>query len=75
MLTGDSLARLKIDDVLNRWPQTIAVFRKKHMSCVGCALAPYYTIDEAVTVYGQPLAPFLEELLSAINQHDAGVDE
>lgn len=68
-MNGDNpLAEMIITDALGRWPETAAVFHKHNMSCVGCAVAPFFTIADAASVYRIPLEPFLEELEQAIGQ-------
>lgn len=55
-----------IADVLSRWPQTIPVFQKYRMGCVGCVMAPFETIAEAAAIYELSLYRFLEDLNCAI---------
>lgn len=52
-------------EVLETWPQTIRVFLDHKMSCVGCAMATFDTIGEAVANYGGTLDLFLAELSRA----------
>lgn len=56
-----------ITEVLKRWPQTVEVFHRHNMACVGCPVAPYYSIQDAATVYGLSPAVFLAELEAAIS--------
>jgi hybrid cluster-associated redox disulfide protein len=51
-----------IADVLSRWPQTISIFIQYHMSCVGCAMAPFETLADAASIYGLPLDGLLAQL-------------
>lgn len=55
-----------ISDVLERWPQTLAVFLHRRMACPGCAMAPFMTLAEAAQCYGVPAADLLAELGRAI---------
>jgi hybrid cluster-associated redox disulfide protein len=59
---------LTIEALLQRWPQTAVVFHHHKMACVGCAVAPFYSVADAVRIYGLPLEPFLAELAEVINQ-------
>lgn len=52
--------------VLHRWPQTIPVFMRHRMACVGCSLAAFGTLEEATRVYGLDLADFVNELDNVI---------
>lgn len=69
--TSEMLVQMIITDVLERWPQTATVFHNHAMACVGCAVAPFYTINDATIVYGLPPEQFAEELLEVIHQHIA----
>ncbi len=66
MLTDEPLSAMIIFDVLQRWPETVAVFNKHRMGCVGCAVAPFFTIADAATIYRIPLDTFAAELEQAI---------
>lgn len=57
---------LFVADVLDRWPQTIPVFMRHRMACVGCTMAPFETLAEATTIYGMPTDRFVNELREAI---------
>jgi hypothetical protein len=36
------------------------------MACVGCAVAPFYTVTDAAAIYDLPVVPFLTELQQLI---------
>jgi hypothetical protein len=40
------------------------------MACPGCAVAPFYAIEDAIQIYQLDAEPFLDELLTAINDSD-----
>jgi hybrid cluster-associated redox disulfide protein len=52
--------------VLARWPQTIRVFLRHHLICVGCAMSRFETLGEIAAIYGLDLSGFLGELRQAI---------
>lgn len=54
--------QLTVAEVLDRWPATAAVFVRRCMACVGCAMAPFDTIGEAAAVYGIKVEGLLDEL-------------
>lgn len=68
--TAEALGDMIITDVLERWPKTADVFHNHAMACVGCAVAPFYSITDAALVYGLSPQHFVAELLSAIQQTD-----
>jgi hybrid cluster-associated redox disulfide protein len=38
---------MTVDQVMNRWPASIRVFMNFRMSCVGCPIASFHSVDEA----------------------------
>ena len=65
-------AEMTVEEILNQWPDTAPVFMRHHMACVGCDLAGFETLAEAVSIYGLNLAVFLDELQHAINPTTVG---
>jgi hybrid cluster-associated redox disulfide protein len=61
------LAGLTVADIMQRWPETIAVFMAYRMACVGCYLAPFDTVADVARNY--QLDP--DELLHALQK---GID-
>ncbi|HFQ93838.1 MAG TPA: hydrid cluster protein-associated redox disulfide domain protein [Anaerolineae bacterium] len=60
------LEELTVEEILSRWPQTARVFNHYSSSCIGCAIAPFCTISDAVTAYGLPRREFVADLQAAI---------
>lgn len=71
MLT-DVHPQLTVAEVLERWPTTSAVFLRRCMACLGCAMAPFDTIGEAAAVYGIQVEGFLAELQRATHGEKRG---
>ena len=38
---------MTVEQVMNRWPDSIRVFLDFKMSCVGCPIASFHSVDEA----------------------------
>ena len=57
---------LVVADVLSRWPQTVPVFLRHHMICVGCAMSRFETLEDISAIYRLDLNGFLLELRHAI---------
>ncbi len=57
-------AHLTVDDVMRRWPQTLPVFVRLKLNCVGCDMAPFETLAEVADTYGLAL----DELMSQLEQ-------
>ncbi len=66
MAGPEQLETMPIDEVIRRWPETIAVFRRHQMACVGCAVAPFFTIADAARIYELPAGQFAAELWEVI---------
>lgn len=69
--TPEQLGSMPITEVLERWPRSADVFHDHAMACVGCAVASFYTINDAALVYGILPSHFVAELLAAISSVDA----
>jgi hybrid cluster-associated redox disulfide protein len=68
VLDSDVIADMKVEEVLTEWPQTAEVFNRHNMACVGCPVAPFYSVAEAVAVYALSLDEFAAELQEAISR-------
>lgn len=69
--TAAVLSEMKLEEMFDRWPETATVFTRRQMGCVGCAVASFYTVSDAVNVYGLDEAAFVGELLEAIEDTHA----
>ncbi len=58
---------VSLSDLFARWPATIPIFNQYQMSCVGCLMAPFDTLQEAITNYQLNTAQFIAELEAAAN--------
>jgi hybrid cluster-associated redox disulfide protein len=76
--TAAALSEMKLEEMFDRWPETAAVFNRRQMGCVGCAVASFYTVSDAAEVYGLDAKAFVEELAKVIGAGEASdlvVDE
>lgn len=68
-----SAARLQIDpemalsEFMHNWPETVAVFERFDMLCVGCLVGPFHTISDACLEHEVDEAEFLRALALAIS--------
>lgn len=62
---GELACTLTVEEVLNRWPQTVPVFIKYQTSCVGCSMSKFETLEDAAQIYNLKLAAFLYDLKQA----------
>jgi len=53
---------MTVDQVMTRWPASIRVFMDFKMSCVGCPIATFHSVDEASREHAIDPAAFLSAL-------------
>ncbi len=54
-----------VEDVMRRFPATIAVFMRRRMHCIGCAIGPFHTVEDAASEYHAEPEALLRELRDA----------
>lgn len=59
---------MPVDFVIEHWPETIPVFNKHRMGCVGCSMSAFETLGSAAEIYHLPLQRFLDELQQTIQK-------
>jgi hybrid cluster-associated redox disulfide protein len=57
-ITADSL----VQDVIERHPQTILVFVRHRLQCVGCDISPFHTIADSAREHAVTIEPLLGDL-------------
>lgn len=67
-MTKDTIAELTIESLLQQWPQTAEVFQQYQMACVGCVMAPFYSVIDAIAIYDVDEELFLKDLIQAIKK-------
>ncbi len=66
-------AQLTVSDLVTAWQETIPVFIRHRMACVGCPVSPFETLENVAVTYGLKLDAFLSELEAAISEHEQSV--
>lgn len=61
-------AEMPIGDVVQQYPNTIQVFMRHGLGCIGCALAQFENIREGAEVHGIDLDALIRDLNEAILQ-------
>ncbi|MFO8128177.1 DUF1858 domain-containing protein [Yoonia sp.] len=56
---------LPLSEMMTRWPQTVPVFLRHKMLCVGCLIGPFHTIVDACAAYHLDQDAFMAELMTA----------
>ena len=57
---------LPLSELMDRWPETIPVFLRHRMICVGCLINPFHTVVDACAEYGLDEDIFVAELRAAV---------
>jgi hybrid cluster-associated redox disulfide protein len=57
---------LPLEDLMSLWPETIAVFLRHNMLCVGCLVGPFHTVMDACAEYELDVDAFYAELKDSI---------
>ncbi len=63
-------ADMAIGDVVDKWPETITVFAKHGMHCVGCTIASFETIEQGAKAHEMDLDKLLDDLNKAVNKKE-----
>lgn len=70
-MTPDELDGLTIDELIRRAPASAQVFLRYRMSCPGCLLSPFMTVDEAAGEYGVEPGTLKRDLLACFEPEEA----
>ena len=62
---------MAVDEVMRRWPATIRVFLDFRMSCIGCPIGGFHTVEDACREHGAAPQDFLSALRAAAAAHAA----
>ena len=59
---------MTVDEIMRRWPSTIAVAIRHGMLCVGCPIGIFHTVTDACAAHGLDEDAFSAELLDAMRR-------
>jgi len=57
-----------VKDVIERYPQTIAVFVRRRLNCIGCYIAPFHTVTDTAREHALTTEALLLELNQSIRE-------
>jgi hybrid cluster-associated redox disulfide protein len=57
---------MNIRDVIDKYPETISVFAKYNMGCIGCIAASFESIKDIAAVHGTDVKAFVKDLNDAV---------
>jgi len=60
--------KMSIEEVVTKFPETIAVFERYGLGCVGCNAALFENIQQGADVHGIEVDALIESLNGIINK-------
>lgn len=57
---------MMMDDIMRRWPDTIRIILRHRLLCVGCAIASFHTLEDAIREHRLDGAVFRQDIYAAI---------
>lgn len=65
----------KVSELIERHPAAAVIFSRHQMACVGCAMAPFETLEEAATAYRLKPDTLVREFRHACMANRKGRDD
>jgi len=59
---------MNIREVIDKYPETVSVFAKYNMGCIGCIAASFESLKDIAAVHGTDVKAFVKDLNEAIAQ-------
>jgi len=59
---------MSIGEAVSKYPETIPVFLKNGLHCIGCAVAAYETIEQGAQAHGIDTVKLMKELNEAVSK-------
>lgn len=63
--------KMPMNEILSQWPETIPVFLEHKMSCIGCYMSSFDTLEDALTVHNLPV----NVMVKALNETIGGIND
>ena len=57
---------MNIKEVIDKYPETVGIFAKYNMGCIGCIAASFEKIKDIAGVHGVDVKSFVKDLNEAI---------
>ncbi|NLW16664.1 MAG: DUF1858 domain-containing protein [Firmicutes bacterium] len=57
-----------IQEVVEKYPETVPVFFSHGLGCLGCAAARFETIEQGANAHGSDVDKLIEDLNNAVSQ-------
>ena len=59
---------MSIEDIVNRYPETISIFERHGLGCVGCQAALFETIEQGAEIHGIDVTALIDDLNKALSK-------
>jgi hybrid cluster-associated redox disulfide protein len=59
---------MNIKEVIDKHPETLPVFAKYHMGCIGCIAASFEKLSDIAAVHGVDVKIFVKELNDVVQK-------
>jgi hybrid cluster-associated redox disulfide protein len=59
---------MNIREVIEKYPETVPVFGKYNMGCIGCIAASFEKLKDIASVHGIDVKTFVKELNEAVGK-------
>ena len=60
---------MNIREVIDKYPETVSVFAKYNMGCIGCIAASFESLKDIAAVHGTDVKSFVKDLNEAIEEN------
>jgi hybrid cluster-associated redox disulfide protein len=68
MMPEDKITEdMNIKEVIDKYPETIPVFAKYNIGCIGCLAASFEKIKDIAVVHGLDVKSFVKDLNSSLS--------
>ncbi|WP_420408461.1 DUF1858 domain-containing protein [Hoeflea sp.] len=57
---------MPVDEIMERWPETLRVMIRHRIRCIGCPFGSFHTVADVAAAHDLDKAAFAAELLSVI---------
>lgn len=68
MAQGKITEDMNIKEVIEKYPETVSVFARYNMGCIGCIAASFEKIKDIAAVHGVDVKSFINDLNDVIEK-------
>ena len=60
--------KMKLVEVVNKYPETFPVFNEYGIHCIGCAMAAFESVEDGAKAHGIDMEKFVKDLNKALKK-------